>query len=190
MSLNKVVVVLALLLASPAFAAAARKAPAPPPSPERTVTGFYAAYVRLHPSGIPGPRVKRGLERFLSQRLNALLTDADRAEAQYAIATKNEVPPLVEGDIFSSLFEGATSSSMGQCLVMEESMTATCTVSLTNTMDGQQDTTWTDTVLMVREGRTWKIDDVRYGGTWPFANKGRMTETLNDAIAESKKAQN
>src|SRR6266446_6582508 len=73
----------------------------PPRSPERTVTGFYAAYVRLHPSGIPGPRVKRGLERFLSQRLNKLLTDADRAEAQYAITTKNEVPPLVEGDLFS-----------------------------------------------------------------------------------------
>jgi hypothetical protein len=47
-----------VLLASPAFAAPARKPPAPPPSPERTVTGFYAAYVRLHPSGIPGLRIK------------------------------------------------------------------------------------------------------------------------------------
>jgi len=188
MSFNKSLVVMAVLIASPAFAAAARKAPAPPPLPERTATGFYAAYVRLHPSGVPGPRIKRGLERFLSQRLNQLLTEADQAEMRYAIATKNEVPPLVEGDLFTSLFEGATSSTLRQCMVMEEM--ARCTVSLTNTLDGQQDTNWTDTLLMVREGRTWKIDDVSYGGTWPFANKGRMTDTLNDAIAESKKAQN
>jgi hypothetical protein len=54
---------------------------------------------------------------------------------------------------------------------MEETMTASCTVSLTNKMDGQQDTNWTDTLLGPR-GRTWKVDDVSYGGTWPFANKG------------------
>jgi hypothetical protein len=174
-----------LLLASPGLAAAPRKQ-AQPPMPQRTLTAFYAIYVRLHPSGIPGARQRVLLGRFLSQHLNGLLVDADRAESRYAAATKQEAPPLVEGDLFTSLFEGATSYAVGPCTADGET-TASCTILLTNTMEGQPDTNWTDTILMVREGRTWKIDDVAYGGTWPFANRGHMTDILTDAIAESEK---
>jgi hypothetical protein len=175
----------ASLLASAAVAAAPRKQ-APPAMPQTTATAFYAVYGKLHPSGIPGARQRVQLGRFLSQRLNGLLVDTDRAEQRYAAATKQEAPPLVEGDLFTSLFEGATSYSVAECTTKGETM-ASCTISLTNRMDGEPDTTWTDTLLMVREGRSWKIDDIAYGGTWPFANTGHMTDILYDAIAESEK---
>jgi len=181
-------VLAAILLASPAFAAAQRKQ-APPPMPQRTAAAFYAAYAKAHPSGVPNARQRVQLGQFLSQRLNGLLVDADRAEQRYAAATRQESPPLVEGDLFTSLFEGATAYNIGACTT-EGDATASCSVALTSSMTGQPDTHWTDTVLLVREGRGWKIDDISYGGTWPFANKGRMSDVLNDAIAESQNPTN
>lgn len=175
-----------VLAASPSFGAAARRTPPPPPSPETAATAFYAAYVRLHPSGIPGARDRTRLRASVSEHLYTLLQEADRAEARYAVLTKHEAPPLIEGDVFSSLFEGATSFRLGACMTDGDVM-ARCAVDLTYKSDGQPDTTWTDTVTLLHEGRRYRVDDVIYGGTWPFANKGRLTDVLNDAIAESQK---
>jgi hypothetical protein len=179
-----VVVLLAVLFAaSPAFSAARRPAP-PPPTPQRGAAAFYNTYLKLHPSGIPNPATRSKFMPFVTARLYALLQDADRAEARYAEATKHESPPLVEGDPFTSLFEGATSYAVGSCMTTGE-MTATCTVNLTYKSDGQPDTDWADTVFLVREQRRFRIDDIAYGGTWPFANKGKLSDVINDMIAES-----
>ena len=31
----------------------------------------------------------------------------------------------------------------------------------------------------------WRVDDIGYGGTWDFGNKGKMTETLRMVIHDS-----
>jgi hypothetical protein len=178
----------ALLAASPAFAAA-RKTPAPLPTAERGAAQFYAAYIRLHPSGIPDARRRTRLMPFLTQRLYALLQAGERAENRYAEATKHESPPIVEGDMFTSLFEGATSFSVTSCMATGEK-TATCTVSLTYKSEGQPDTSWTDTVSLVREERRFRVDEITFGGAWPFANKGTLSDLVNDAISQSEMPQN
>ena len=184
---NFVWALMVMLAASPAFAAARKARPALPTA-EQGAAQFYAAYVRLHPSGIPNARTRTRLMPFLTQRLYALLQEGERAETRYAEATKHESPPIVEGDMFTSLFEGATSYAMGACMQTGE-MTATCTVSLTYKSEGQPDTNWTDTVMLVREERRFRVDEIEYGGTWPFANKGKLSDVVNDAIAESQMPQ-
>jgi hypothetical protein len=176
------VLFLAILAASPAETAAQRRAPPPPPMPAKGAADFYNAYVRAHTSGIPSARQRVRLTPFLSTRLHTLLQDAERAEFRYAEATRHEVPPLVEGDIFTSLFEGATAFKVGLCT--EQGETASCAVELTYHTENEGDTKWTDTVSLVREERRFRVDDVTYGGAWAFSNKGKLSDLLTQAIAE------
>jgi hypothetical protein len=177
------VLLAALTAASPALGAARRPA-APPPTPQRGAMAFYTAYMMLHPSGIPAAGPRSRLMPFITERLYTMLQDGDRAEARYAEATKHEDPPLIEGDLFTSLFEGATSFAVGDCTTTGE-MTAACKVNLTYKSDGQPDTNWTDTVELVREGRRYRVDDIAFGGTWPFANKGKLSDVIKDAVMDS-----
>ena len=43
--------------------------------------------------------------------------------------------------------------------------------------------------MLVREERRFRVDEIEYGGTWPFANKGKLSDVVNDAIAESQMPQ-
>ena len=41
---------------------------------------------------------------------------------------------------------------------------------------------WTDTAILARTRRGWRIDDIAYGGKWEFGNKGKLTDTLKFAL--------
>jgi hypothetical protein len=142
--------------------------------------GFYGVYQTLHPSdGVPGDAVRARFAPFLSPVLGALLQQAGGAEDSFAKANKNS-PPLAEGDLFTSLFEGATNVSVGDCSGNDRQ--GRCPVSLTYAAAGAKPVTWTDAVLLVRTPGGWRVDDVVYGGIWAFGNKGTLSETLRQVI--------
>jgi hypothetical protein len=151
--------------------------------------GFYAAYSTFHPSdGIPDAKGRAKLEPFISPSLDNLLIAGETAERHFSAATKNMSPPLIEGDLFTSNFEGATSLTVGRCNV--EANLAHCTVAFSY-RGGPDDTkpvNWTDTTYLVRSDAGWKIDDIAYGGKWAFGNKGRLKETLQSAIRDGNDA--
>lgn len=167
--------------------AAPSSAPLPANAPpERVVDAFYTAYLALLAGGgIPDGDGRALISPFLSPALNQLLSDADAAEAAYAKATNGESPPLVEGDPFTSLFEGATAAEVGKC--EGDDKERQCTVALTYEDKSAKPTKWQDTVDVLMTGAGWRIDDIEYGGDWDFANKGRLTELLKGTIDESKK---
>jgi hypothetical protein len=168
------IALIALLIATPALADDASDMHA-------AVAGFYGVYATFHPSdGIPNARDRAKYQPFLSPALEALLTQADAAEARYEKANKDS-PPLVEGDLFSSLFEGATSYSIGACEAAGAG--GHCAVNLTYAEPAAKPTVWTDTVYLVKTPAGWRVDDIGYGGSWAFGNKGRLTDTLKQAIA-------
>jgi hypothetical protein len=154
----------------------------------RTADGFYGAYSTFHPSdGIPDAKGRAKYAPFISPALDQLLQDGDQAEDRFAKANKNP-PPLIEGDLFSSNFEGATSFRLGACA--QSGKAGKCAVALTydpgktnNPKD--KPITWTDTLYLVETSAGWKVDDIGYGGTWDFGNKGRMTGTLKSVIADA-----
>ena len=92
-------------------------------------------------------------------------------------------PPLIEGDLFSSLFEGATAVSVGSCAADSGATRGRCVANLVYADPGSKPTNWNDTVLLVRTPDGWKVDDIVYGGGWAFGNKGRLTDTLKQAIS-------
>ncbi|MEI9931274.1 MAG: hypothetical protein WDM89_12220 [Rhizomicrobium sp.] len=152
------------------------------------VNGFYAAYATFHPSdGIPDERGRAKYEPYISPRLDALLKQGGDAEQKFAKANKDS-PPLIEGDLFTSNFEGATSYTAGAC--SGDAKSGRCAVSFTydpgNTGNPKDKSfVWTDTIYLVATSQGWRVDDISYGGTWDFGNKGKLSETLRNTIKDA-----
>jgi hypothetical protein len=136
---------------------------------------FYAHSTGLHADGIPDPTLLAKLKPVVSAALNDALNAASLAETRFMARNKN-APPLLEGDIFSSLFEGATRFSVTACQV--SGAQGQCSVSLGYDDKSGKPTAWSDTLVLVKEGGVWRADDVRYGGKWAFANSGTLRDTL------------
>ena len=140
------------------------------------VSGFYGVYQTFHPSdGIPSAADRAKYAPFLSPTLETLLSEAEAAETRFAKANKDS-PPLLEGDLFTSLFEGATSVAIGACT--GDSAKGRCSIKLEHDDKTAKPTTWNDTILLVKTPAGWRVDDIAYGGSWAFGNKGRLTELL------------
>lgn len=119
---------------------------------EDAVLAFYAAR--------PTHRdVARGLlSQGLAVQLAAAVAAEDRDRARVkASEFPDEKPMLIEGDIFTSLYEGQNRARVGQ--VEFDGRRALATVAFENTA---YDLAWTDRVVLVDENG-WKIDNVLYG---------------------------
>jgi len=38
---------------------------------------------------------------------------------------------------------------------------------------------WQDRLLLLCEGGRWRVEDVRFGGDWDFANRGSLRQALD-----------
>jgi hypothetical protein len=174
---KRTLIVAALMAASAAHAQSNSDALA------KAAHGFYDAYMTLHPSdGIPNAATRAKFAPYVSPALDRLFVEGDEAEERYVKATKNQAPPLVEGDLFTPNFEGATSYKIGMCAT--DAQGGHCAVTLAYDDRKDKPLGWTDTVYLVRTDQGWRVDDIAYGGTWDFGNKGRLTRTLKSAIEE------
>ena len=172
-----------LLVAGPAHAAPA------PDDPAAAVNAFYTVYTGQHAQGvgIPDATVRLRLQPVLSPRLNKQLATAAAAQARLTAKVKNAVPPVLEGDIFSSLFEGPSAWKVGTC--QQKDKTARCSVALTYVPPPSaakaKPANWTDTVVLAATQQGWKVDDVVYDAGFAFGNTGRLSEMLGMVIASN-----
>ena len=150
---------------------------------ERAARAFYKVYVKLGVRGVPARAQQAQFAPVISTALASLLRDARRAEEAHRRRTKNQEPPLVEGDLFTSLFEGAHAYALAGCT--PSAATAECAVTLTyvDPRDASK-YTWTDRVLLVRARGRWVVNDIAFGGGWDFARQGRLTDTLRAVAAD------
>jgi hypothetical protein len=175
-------ILLALLLLAPLPAFAADDAAS-------AVNAFYAVYdgQRAQGGGIPDATGRLRYAPVLSPRLNKQLTDAAAAQARLTAKVRNAVPPMLEGDIFSSLFEGATSWKIGAC--QGDAKAARCPVALayapppTPNRKPEKPANWNDTVLVVNTPQGWKVDDVAYDAGFAFGNTGKLSAMLAMVVA-------
>ena len=144
---------------------------------------FYAAYGALpHSGGIPDATARVRYAPLLSPRLNLLISQAAAAETRFQAKVKDS-PPLIEGDLFTSLFEGATSVKLGAC--SGDAKAGRCSATLTHSELKQKPVSWNDTLLLVNTPAGWKVDDIAYNAGFQFGNTGLLTDTLKMAIAEA-----
>jgi hypothetical protein len=144
--------------------------------------GFYDVYMSLHPSdGIPDAATRAKFGPYVSPALDRLFAEGDAAEQRYAKATKNQAPPLIEGDPFTPNFEGASAYRVGACAT--DAQGGHCAVALTYDDHKNRALHWTDTVYLVHTAQGWRVNDIAYSGD--FGSKGSLTRTLKSAIEES-----
>ena len=151
----------------------------------RTATGFYTVYLQIHPQGVPQEKEMVKFRRYFSTRLNENLEQARRAEKQYQKANRGAVPPLIEGDLFTSLFEGASAFRLLSCEARGD--VGSCEIEF-SAIDPKDRSVfkWKDKIYLVRQSRRWLIDDIEYLGNWAFMHKGRLRAVLMQAIQDSK----
>jgi|WetSurMetagenome_2_1015567.scaffolds.fasta_scaffold851176_1 hypothetical protein len=147
-------------------------------APLDAAKAFYAVYAQHPADGLPG---KARYTAVVTPALAALLDHARAADEAFRKANK-AAPPLVEGDLFTSLFEGATATRVESCRTTGAH--AACTVELTYD-DPKKPLHWSDTVYLAETPKGWRVEDIGYGAPWPFANKGRLTQTLQQLAASA-----
>ena len=173
-----------LLLSVPAQAA---------DDPAQAANAFYTVYKDQHAQGgIPDATGRLRYTPVLSPRLNKQLGDAAAAQARLTAKVRNAVPPMLEGDIFSSLFEGDTSWKVGSC--QADAKTARCIVALSYVPPpGAQGpkppkpASWNDTLVLSRTAQGWKVDDVVYDAGFQFGNTGRLSDMLQMVVTANPK---
>lgn len=138
----------------------------------KTINAFYK-----------NPNDFRNMDRKLvTKELGSLMNKAAGREIVEVEKVKNsnsptDKPLCIEGDVFSSLYEGQDSLSIIDIKI--EKTVATATVEFTNT---QFKTTWKDEVVLQNENG-WKIDNVMFKG--PDVNS-KSTKDILTAFINSK----
>lgn len=156
--------------------------------PASAATAFYKVYGAQHAAGsgggVPDATARVRYQPVLSPRLNKLLTDAAAAQGRLSAQVKNAVAPMLEGDIFTALFDGASAWKIGPC--QNDGAHARCPVALSYAPPPgrkEKPAAWTDTVVLANMPGGWKVDDVVYDPNLPSGNTGRLSDVLGMVIA-------
>jgi hypothetical protein len=143
------------------------------------VGAFYRIHIKNNAPGLPSAEELRQFQPLVSRALYQLLTQAEAADVRYHAVAGTQAPPIVEGDLFTSLYEGATSFSVVSCDT--EDLRSSCQVAFKYGRDGASEA-WNDKILLVLEDKQWRIDDIEFIGSDQSSQREYLTDTLADAI--------
>ena len=171
----------------PALAAGgARAVPHERHAVEQAITGFYSIHTGQDAGGgLPTPSNMRRMRPFLSVRLAEAIEAARRYQADYVAAHPAQKspgggppiinkPPFVDGDLFSSLYEGARAFEVVDIEPHgEDTWVSTVRFHYDPDLDG-----WVDRIAVTRVDGHYGVDDVLYARTMGFGPKGKLSEVL------------
>ena len=151
---------------------------------QAAATAFYGIYgAQARQGGLPNATGRMHYAAVLSPRLNRLLNDAEAAQVRFDAKVKGAAPSLIEGDIFTSMFEGATSWVVGDCT--GDAGTARCPVTLTHAAANQKPVQWDDILVRSYGNAGWKVDDVSYDTGCAFGNTGRRSDMRKMVVGQA-----
>ena len=143
-------------------------------TPVAVVESVYGFQLSTPVQGLPSQDQATYLGRFLGDSLNRLIARARGIQADEIRTHPDEKPSWADGDLFTSLFEGPTSF-----YALPPIMGAVTKVPVKFGRDDHgHRVEWVDTVVVSRRDTMWVVEDVIYGGTWPFASKGTLRGQL------------
>ena len=147
-----------------------------------SINNFYKTVLVMKNDGIPKKKDIEKLSPFISTPFKNLLLEARKAEDKYFQETKGEVPPLIEGSLFFSLFEGADKV----ILITEEKNTDQISylveLEYRDRYGKKEKIRWQDRAFLVMENKRWVVNDLGLLGKWPFGGKGKLSDILKNVI--------
>ncbi|AWH89878.1 DUF3828 domain-containing protein [Limnobaculum parvum] len=147
--------------------------------PAMTAQKFYSQYFISGSVGLPTDTQLATFKPYISTNLYQLLEEAKKRQHEEIRQHPNEKPSLVDGDLFSSLFEGPTSVDIPSIPVLPSANSVTLQANFTRSEQGQSILHWTDEIKMVKQNESWVIDDLVYKGNWEFAAKSTLKKALS-----------
>lgn len=124
---------------------------------------FLKAYKNLKFEGLPNKAQLQKLSPHLSAGLQSAIKGAQAVQAHCMKKFPDEKPMWIEGDMFSSNFEGFTSFNVAS------SDRAKAIIEF-EYVEKDQKVAWKDELVFVTEKGKLVIDDVRYGRTQGFTS--------------------
>lgn len=157
--------------------------------PEDAAQAVFDQITALKPSGLPDADQHAQIRQSLSPALNAALDEARNWQQQeierMAHEAPDEKPPMIEGDYFSSLFEGAQSATVASAST--DGARSVVTLTRRYQEDGSDAIQWTDRAVMIEVDGRWLLDDIEYGADWAFkAGNQSLRKTLQAAMSEER----
>lgn len=151
---------------------------------ESPVRRFLEFYFDDYKRGLPERRQLPQLATFLTPDFTQLFDAALKGQDCYHRKTDNEGPSPIQGDLFSSLFEGATKATYHPVARTAES--ATIEIEWTNDDKHLAPTAfvWKDEIRLVKTEAGWRIADFVHLGNWEFMTKGKVSEILRHLARE------
>jgi len=144
-------------------------------TPAGVTDTFYRKYIAFQMRGLPTVKQATSLAPLFSKDIMALIASARAEQKQFIKEHPEDKPPWIEGDLFTSLWEGATSYSIGKARVGKT--TAEVDVHLMS-KDKDQTTEWIDTVELMKTNGRWVIRDIQFKGNWAFMNGSSLSAAL------------
>ncbi len=153
---------------------------------ESVVKQFYDWRIKTAFTGVPDAVTLKMADQFLSAELTCLLGVARNYRDLYAKHFPTDKPPFVEGDMFTSLFEGANRYRVESVRVNKVQARAQVQLHFYFDQNKNKDTKgWRDTVLLEQKNQHWRITDVHYNAHFNFGNSGSLRKNLSDELSEN-----
>ena len=153
------------------------------PAQEEVIKEFLAFYFASYRGGTPDAGQIALLDKSITPAFRKRLMDANAAELCHAKRVNNTEPPLLEGDLFTSLFEGATDGKIAAVRV--DGGSAEVDVEWSYDAEGvHQEVVWQDRFYLVSRAGAWLIDDISHLGEWEFSYHGRISQLLLDIAGQ------
>jgi hypothetical protein len=149
------------------------------PAPRATVDSFLEFYFQEYGSGLPDGAERATLRPMLTEEFAEALDRAAAAQRCASERALGQEPPLVQGDIFSSLFEKATAVvRIAQGTAAPSRVTYRLDFEWREPDAQHAASTWSDEVVLELVDGRWLIDDFIHGGDWQFTTRGSVKQIL------------
>ena len=152
------------------------------------VANFYKAILIFKDGGVPSRKNIDRLSPFLSADFRNLLLAARAAEDKHFKSTKGSEPPLVEGSLFYSLFEGADKYTAVKLEPDKNPVSYLVNLQYRDPYGKHEITKWQDRAIVIKENNKWVVHDLELLGKWQFGAKGKLSDILREVVKEGKEA--
>ncbi len=146
-----------------------------PGSASEVTDNFYATLRDLDVRGLPDMDQLKELTPFLSSQIVTIIKRNQKVQTAFLKKHPDAKPPWIEGDLFSSLFEGPTSYGIGE--TSAKGITREVDVYLHHVSESDK-VKWTDTVVLKKFGGKWLVTNIIFKGKWQFKSGSSLLNAL------------
>ena len=168
--LTPILILLFLLASGPPVAGQERA------SPQTTANRFYRTYLKLNVRGLPDEKELKALSPFLSRDLQQLFKDARNTQQKYIREHPDDKPPWADGDLFTSLFEGANSFRLGAPRIKGDRAEVPVHLAYRG---GGATSRWSDVLVLTRTADGWRVSDILLKAEWAFKSGQSLRSVLS-----------